>query len=700
MKKRKEIDPADTMFAMYIFVIFCLVIFAMIDTAEAKTVDNNLGKEVTMDEISRGELLFKEDGKYYPAPDLSRKVNMEINGLTARITVEQEFINRIDRPMEAVYVFPLSEKSAVDSLKMIIGKKVINGIIKEKEKALKIYQQAKSEGKKASLLVQKRPNMFSTSVANIGPGEKITIIISYQQVVAYKDGLFSLRFPMAITPRYSPQAIEIKETDGEVLVNDAGWGVEPTSHAELKEQISPMSMKINLQAGMKLSNLNSLYHSIKKQKISAGNYQITMSEASSSYNDFVMEWQPEKEKIINAAVFNEVKDGNNYSLIMLMPPQIPSKMKTPRQVTFIIDVSGSMSGESIRQARSGLLVALDSLAAKDSFNIISFNNTFHSLFNGPVPASAEKLAAAKEYVQTLNADGGTEMMGALQEAFSEKRYNNEQLRQIVFITDGAIDNEKQLFSLINKNVDHNRLFTVGIGAAPNAYFMNRAAEAGRGSYTYISKSSEVKEKMSSLFDKIAKPVATEIKITALENKDVEIFPNRIPDLYAGEPLLIAVRSPNKIGRLSIEGKGLNGKWNSSLTLDKAGKKNGLNGIWAREKIKSLMDSRYLGADETLVKEQITQTALKYSLVSKYTSLVAVEELPPIDKMAKLDSLEENNIPKKKLTKMAKPMLTMASPSVFGGSSQTASPAELMQFLGLLAIFLGLTLMALLRRVDR
>lgn len=693
-KKRYQLDPANAMFAIYILALFCMILFSLVDSAEASESDPaKLSQNISMDEVSRGELLFLENNQYYPAPDLSRKIDMQVNGLTARITVKQEFINRSEQTKEAIYVFPLSEKSAVDSLKMSIGERVIIGQIKEKEEAKQIYKAAKAAGKKASLLVQKRPNMFSTKVANIGPGETIQIEISYQQIVNYKDGVFSLRFPMAITPRYQPQDMVIRGTEGDILIDDSGWGFEPTSLATLDEQTSPISIDIMLKAGMELSCLSSLYHNIEKEKNGLGSYHVTMAQTSESSHDFVLEWQPKKSSLINAAVFNEVKDDQNYSLIMLMPPQVPSKNDIARQVTFIIDVSGSMSGESMRQAKDGLLAALDQLTPKDSFNIISFSHQFHKLYDAPIKASSEELKNAKQYVDNLRADGGTEMLGALQAAlFQEDSIATEQgakqIGQIVFITDGAIDNENQLFQLIHENVEDNRFFTVGIGSAPNSYFMTRAAEAGRGSYTYIGKSSEVQAKMVGMFSKISKPVATNINIVGTDATNVEIFPSRIPDLYAGEPLILTVRSPKKLNEIKIEGDGSNGKWTSNLPLAKAAPKGGLDTIWAREKIKSIMDLEYLGERKDWIKEEVTSTALKYHLVSQFTSLVAVEELPEV---------EEQKISESLAKPLAANKMMKSSPAIFAGGSQTATPAQLMQALGALAMVLSLVLMVLLRR---
>lgn len=675
-------DPGNVMIVVYVSIICFVLLVGSLVTADAATTETS----VSLDDVTRGELLFKgEGGVFIPAPDLFRDVTINVSGLTARVKVKQTFVNGTSSTQEAIYVFPLPDESAVDRLTMMIGERKIIGVIQEKKEAQKTYDDAKREGKKASLLVQKRPNMFTSRVANIGAGETVTVEIEYQQQVQYNDNTFSLRFPLAITPRYTPQS-SATGAEGDVFLTGDGWMMD----IPLEEQTSPLSLQVNLEAGMELGCVSSVYHQVQEKKNGIGSYQLSYDSSSKNYHDFVLEWQPVEGGAVNAALFSEEGDDGVYSLLMLMPPAFKADYSTLRELIFIVDVSGSMAGTSISQAKASLLHGLDKLKAADSFNIIIFNNTSSALFDEPVLATHRSLEQAKKFVRSLDADGGTEMKPALEMAFGMDSLADEKSRvqQVVFMTDGAVSNEEELFNLIDKRLENRRLFTVGIGSAPNSYFMSRAANMGRGTFTYIGDLSEVQKKIEQLFNKIESPAMTDILLSGNSGESLEYFPSRIPDLYSGEPLVLAVKSSTKSESLSISGMRENRPWRANLKIENGAVKSGISTLWARKKIRSLMDEMVMQADrgESNLQQQITDVALQYQLVSKYTSLVAVEERPVEKAFAENGDMDK-----------AEKLLAQAQPPLFAGSSQTATPAEMIRCLGGLAIFFGLSLLYLLRR---
>ena len=687
VRVKKTIDPGNLMIVVYLLVI-CLVLLVGTFTGAQASVPE---QAIKIEDVSRGELLFvNPEGILYPAPDLSRSVSMEISGLTARVMVKQRFENRTDRMQEAVYVFPLPAESGVDTLRMDVGGKKISGVIREKEEARKIYQQAKATGKKSSLLVQKRPNMFTTKVASIGAGETVTIEIEYQQQVRYVDGVFSLRFPLAITPRYMPQSPQSTGVEGEVVVNEDGWNMD-TFVKPFETQRSPIAIDIDLDAGMELCCVESVYHKVDTKKEGLGHYAITLNKSEQSVHDFVLEWQGVQGRGVNAALFSEQRGDAQYSLLMLVPPLATTSFSTVRELLFVVDISGSMAGESMEQAQESVLYALDRLNPTDSFNIIVFNNTTSSLFAGPVEASPHMVGQAKNFIRSLNANGGTEMVPALQQAFASRRVDNDEnaISQIVFITDGAVSNEEQLFSMINNMVGSSRIFTVGIGSAPNSYFMSRAATMGRGTFTYVGKPSEVQAKMGALFEKLEKPAMINITVKDKDGQPVEYFPSRIPDIYSGEPLAIAVKTSGETEDIEVEGVRQGQPWSVRLRLQKGVSHAGIASLWARQKIKSLMDERLLGGDEKQLRGEITAVALKYQLVSKYTSLVAVEEAP--EKMESPARIED----RAKLQNVK----VMTAPIFYAGAAQTATPAELLRILGLAIVVIGLFLLVYTKRAG-
>jgi Ca-activated chloride channel family protein len=284
-----------------------------------------------------------------------------------------------------------------------------------------------------------------------------------------------------------------------------------------------------------------------------------------------------------------------------------------------------MQGQSIIQAKKSLLLALDQLNDQDRFNILSFNDKTTQLFYTSVPAISENLAQAKAYIQTLQAGGGTEMMPALQESLEYSAYD-ERVRQVIFITDGAVSNEEKLFQEIYKNLGQSRLFTVGIGSAPNSYFMRKAAEFGRGSFTHVGDVNVVQERMTRLLSKLNKPLIKDITIEWPKGSVVEQYPKKIPDLYEGEPLLINASVKNMSGVIKLKGKQHGGvSWEKTLSIGSDVNHLGIATLWAREKIEHLLDQKIKGLPEQEVRRSVLEVALTHQLMSPYTSFVAVEQ---------------------------------------------------------------------------
>jgi Ca-activated chloride channel family protein len=312
---------------------------------------------------------------------------------------------------------------------------------------------------------------------------------------------------------------------------------------------------------------------------------------------------------------------------MLVPPHEEAAVApAPREVIYIIDTSGSMEGNSIRQARAALQLALARLRPTDLFNVIRFSDRTETLYVEPVPASVLHLGEAQEFVANLQADGGTEMLPALQAAF-RMRASPAHLRQIVFITDGAVGNEEQLFALI-RTLGAARLFTVGIGAAPNGHFMRTAAAMGRGTFTFIGADREVSERMGELFEKIERPALTDIELGWPAGVQAELSAARVPDVYYGEPVVLTARlNRSPVGFVTLSGRGLSGFWMRQIPLASARANQGVASLWARNRIEDLLDQQRGGASPDAIRQQVLTLALEHRLVSPYTSLVAVDHTP-------------------------------------------------------------------------
>lgn len=656
------------------------MLFVLLLAHHAEADEKPLHKLERLGDAKEGRLVFKSKDGMFAAPTLKTDVQMRITGMIARVKVEQHFKNPTKEWLEGIYVFPLPEESAVDHLDMKVGTRVIEGQIKEKEEAKKTYEAAKQAGKKATLLEQERANIFTTNVANIGPNEEITVAIEYQETLRYDQGQFRIRFPMVVAPRYipgTPVAGDFVATGfapNTDQVSDASRITPPVLHPS-KGLINPVTITVDLDAGFPLAKLESPYHKTD-MKQDGHRYAINLANGETPANrDFELVWKPEVGSAPQAAVFTETKKNTTYALVMVMPPSQTSEAKAkplPREVIFVIDTSGSMEGMSIEQARESLALALSRLTPQDRFNVIQFNSYTSQLYRNAMPVNGQTLKEAQDYARNLRANGGTEMAGALDAALIGSD-NPNVIRQVVFMTDGSVGNEKELFGIIRKKLGDSRLFTIGIGSAPNSYFMTKAAEFGHGTFTYIGKVEEVNEKMSDLFRKLENPVLTNIKVNLPGAIQGEMWPKQLPDLYAGEPVMLSAALDDVGTEMTVAGTSGASKWQTKLSLATNKTESGVGVLWARKKIGALMDTAHNNPEEA--KKAITSTALDHHLVSKYTSLVAVDVTPsrPVDAALKTGAVP-NNLPE-----------GWNHEAVFGQLPKTATAAELNMLIGLLLL---------------
>ena len=492
--------------------------------------------------------------------------------------------------------------------------------------------------------------MFTTSVANIGPGETIQITIEYQEVLRYDAGGFELRFPTVVGPRYIPGTRKITKFSGTGWahntdeVGDASRVTPPVAHPT-DGPINPVRIRAHINAGFPV-NVQSPSHAVRTREDSTGTLVTLAEKVVPADSDFVLTWRPKIGDAPDAALFSDVFDGQTYVLLMVMPPEKPKAkaQRLPREAIYGIDTSGSMDGSSITQAKAALQLALARLAPEDSFNVIEFNSHAIQLFDSSQPATPRNIKTAVDYVKNLHAEGGTEMMPALTLALGQSTTTGK-VRQVIFVTDGSGGNEMALLDYIKRHLKRSRLFTVGIGSAPNGYFMRKAAEYGQGSFTYIGKISEVKAKMGELFAKLENPVLTRIRID-WKGRPVEHYPKYIPDLYLSEPVVIAARLPNLGGSAEITGW-LDGKpWAVDFKLDGGRSHSGIDRLFAQRKIEFLTLSLSEGVARDTVRKAIVELGLTHHLVTKHTSLVAVEHVASRPQNEQLDSSAvPTNLPK-------------------------------------------------------
>ncbi|WP_162925828.1 marine proteobacterial sortase target protein [Isoalcanivorax indicus] len=597
-----------------------------------------------LNEAETGQLLFHdaENGRYQSALLQQSDVLVQVSGPVAHVTLTQHFHNQGREFGEALYVFPLPESAAIHHMEIQVGERRITGEIKERAEARARYQQARAEGRHAGLTEQLRPNLFTTSVANIAGGETVSVTLRYSQVLTRDGASFSLRLPLTVTPRYQP-LMRTHPLDDVTGHNDHhGHPVTlPLDIHEMADATARMSARaqqatiaVHVDAGLPISNLHSSSHDVR-QTFDGNGYLVALEQEQTPMDrDFLLSWTLEAGARSEAALFTETVNDAHYGLLMLMPPAPATLERLPREQLLIVDTSGSMHGQRMQQARESLEYALARLTPGDRFNVLEFNHVHRSLFPEPMPVTAENLALARGFINGLRAGGGTEMLPVLRTALNMPT-SAEHLRQILFITDGAVSNEHAVLALVRQRIGEARFFSVGIGAAPNSFLMRELASAGRGTYTYIHNTSEVRARMNRLLDKVAHPVIRDITLTLPEGIEWSLAADEIPDLYLGEPVMLSLRMDKLPSSLTVRGQTPE-PWARVVTRTPIPHA-GIGSLWARERLRTLMAQQGPGQIDSRLRDDIVDVALTHRLVSRYTSFVAVDDTPVRDPDTPLES---------------------------------------------------------------
>jgi Ca-activated chloride channel family protein len=618
--------------------------------------------------IGAGQLLWKSARGLIPLPVVDISVNLEVTGVMARGSLTQTFSNPTDELIEAVYLFPLPERAAVDTMEMRIGDRRVVAVVQEKAEAKKTYETAKREGKKASLVDQRRPNLFSTSLANINPGEIVEVVIEYVEEVAYENGEFTLSFPLTYTPRFMPAPDAPRAGDDEPARDDAvhavmrrteqpqtarqgsvdaaarsggAGGVEASAAPPVKDGCfvpsnNPLAPRARIAAsirtGVPLDAVHSPSHEIRVEE-DAGTWRVAPDAGMViADRDFVLRWRLQRGAEPEGTVFIEEREGERYALLMLVPPTAESEAGwgLPTTTLFIVDVSSSMSGASIRQARRALLAALDSLRPGDSFNLLRFNDHNEAYSERFQAVTTPAIDAAKVWVDKLEASGGTNIAPAVIRGLGMMALSDPwPAQRVILITDGAVGNEEEVFQRVSAGLGQARFHVIGIGSAPNRFLMRRLALFGRGTCDFIASVDEVAERMTAFLDRIDRPVMTDLGLDWEGPPPREVYPERLPDLYAGEPLYVSLRlDPHgEATRAILQGRLADRTVRTQLEVASgAPRGSGVATRWARARVRSAHGRLHRGADADLIRAEVIDVARAFNLVTRYTSLVAVEEL--------------------------------------------------------------------------
>jgi len=557
--------------------------------------------------VDRGMLVVEaDDGSARGLAAHGVEVDVELRGFVAETRVRQRFRNPTEAWLEATYVHPLPEGGAVEALTLLIGDRTIEGQIQEKEAARRMYERARARGRAASLLEQIRPNLFRTKVANIPPHGEVDVELVIREMLAFDDGAFSYRYPIPVTPRFTPD--DVRPAEGPKAWTSGSTEQGPQIRLSFHPGTSPA-------------------WTTSSHTLAATGEGLEAVDPSSA-RDFVLRWAPAVEEASVGMGLSERFEGETYAAMMVVPPSPDRQSPVARELNFIIDTSGSMGGPSIAQAKRALSLALGRLDGEDCFDVIRFSDTAESLFDGCRLGLRGPVTQAQAWVEQLRAGGGTHMEPALRMAMA--RPAGPRLKQIVFITDGAVGHEAALLALIRGQLGEARLFTVGIGAAPNAAFMRDAARFGRGSFSFIGDLAEVEDRMASLLVKLEKPSLTDLSVD-WGTEVVEQVPARVPDVYAGAPMLLVARLPRGAEAVTVSAPG---GWSRRIALRPA---RGVHRLWARQRVQSLTDQMAMGGDRDALRAEVLRLGLGHEIVTPFTSFVAVEQRPSRPERAPLQA---------------------------------------------------------------
>lgn len=550
------------------------------------------------------------------------RVEINVSGIIADVTVLQTYNNEGSRPINARYVFPASTRAAVYAMHMQIGDQIIVAKIKEREKAKAEFDEAKKEGKSASLLEQDRPNVFSMNLANIMPGDQVEIQLRYTELLVPTDGVYEVVFPTIVGPRYSSQPESGATVDDHFVKTPyLRQGNKPTSTFHISARVS---------AGVPIRDLNCASHQILPQWQSPSVAQL-VSDDTDPYQgnrDFILRYRLAGDKIVSGLILYQGED-ENFFLYMAQPPVRITGADIPvREYVFVVDVSGSMDGFPLNTAKQLLRDLIGQLRPTDLFNVVLFAGDSTVLSEKSLPADGQSISDAIRLIEQQRGNGGTELLSAIQTAMSLPRQADVS-RSIVLVTDGYISGEKGVFDYIREHLDQSNVFSFGIGAAVNRYLIEGVARAGMGEAFMVTQEEEAPAVAAKFREYIQNPVLTDIKFQANGFDIYDVHPSHVPDLFAQRPVILfgKWRGP-VVGTIELHGKTGQGEYLTRVDVagvqpDDANR--ALRYLWARSRVAELSDYGSKNLDEDQI-GAITSLGLKYNLLTQYTSFIAVREV--------------------------------------------------------------------------
>lgn len=620
------VEPATDSERRYI--VRSVVFAALVVLSAARTVDAG-------DDYSRLQAVG-ENGVVVDLPLEHTSVDIAVTGNLQRAVVRQIYGNPFEEPIEAVYVFPLPDDGAVDRMNMCIGDRLVVGRIYERDAARVIYEEAVSSGQTASLLEQERPNIFTQSVGNILPGDSITIEISYVATVGYDDGRYELSFPMVVGPRFIPGEPTGHSGTGRafdtIQVPDAGR-ITPHVVPEGMRTGYDIDLSVTMNTGFPVGRIRSLNHAISEKR-SGNTIRINLIGKNEIPNrDFVLTYGSGSDRIEAGLMTTNGDLGGHFMLILQPEVDVADDDIMPKEMFFVVDCSGSMSGQPMEVAKETVRQFVRGMNPGDSFQIIRFSENASGMSDHPLENTPANVATGISYINSLSGEGGTMMIEGVRAAVGYPE-DPDRMRFVIFLTDGYIGNEAEILGELRSTLGGNtRLFSVGVGSGPNRYLIEGLAEEGRGASCYVGLNEDPESAVSAIYEKLNNPYLVGIDIDWGGLKVTEAYPAEVPDLFAGQPLVVTGRytAPGR-DNVTITGSIGGREWSRTISVELPSAEEGndvIATLWARRKIHDLsrlLYDRYGREryDQEIV-DAITDVALDYRIMSEYTSFVAVSE---------------------------------------------------------------------------
>ncbi len=544
------------------------------------------------------------------------EVMARVTGNVSRVEVTQTFTNPFKTPLEAVYLFPLPDEAAVDDMEIRVGDRIIRGLIKKRQEAKQLFESAKREGKTAGLLEQERDNVFTQSLANIKPGEKIDVKIRYTESLKFEKGNYEFSFPMVVAPRYNP-------------INGVKNAIASAPATRPGQNIG---MTVEIDAGVPIKGIRSTTHQIQSQENGRSTLIQLAHENTIPNKDFVLQYQVSNTQAQSTTLTDVDQRGGHFASYLIPAVNYQQSEIVPKDVVFLIDTSGSQSGEPIQASKDLMRRFINGLNPNDTFSVMDFASTTQKLSEKPLANTPENRKRAIDYINKIDANGGSELFNGIQEVMKFPSAPEGRLRSVVLLTDGLIGDDERVIAEVQKNLKPgNRLYSFGVGESVNRFLINRLGELGRGTSQIVVPGQSGKT-VEQFFQQINNPVLTNIEVSWQGTGEApEIYPQKIPDLFANQPIVVFGKKRDRTdGMLKITGTAAGGaKFEKTVSVDFAGNStNSLSGgiaqLWGRSRIKELSNQMFAKETDAGVKA-ITETALDYRLMSKYTAFVAVSQ---------------------------------------------------------------------------